>query len=226
MKKNCLVNFIVLVSILLLSCKNQSSGSESHKDSAVDTVVSKDETDTETSISDYQEIGPINVYNYVSGYDADYMHVEKNTLYVKTLRGSEFFYVSLKSYDEEKFPVEKGEYEEGGEWFNGRIETGELTVYVNIPLWGEVSRKTSKGDEVNEEETKPQRIVVEHHRDPQPVQEYVQCNICFGSGKCMTCNGTGENLYTTNYHRCNTCGGSGRCTYCAGQGGHYETRYR
>ena len=73
-----------------------------------------------------------------------------------------------------------------------------------------------------------QTVVVEHHRDPVPVQVWKPCIICGGSGKCQTCGGTG--IYTGwsgHSSICSYgCGGSGRCSFCAGKGGVYEVEYR
>lgn len=72
-------------------------------------------------------------------------------------------------------------------------------------------------------------IHVEHHRDPVPVQEWQQCNICYGSGNCSICGGNGWNPYSYangRYVRCISCGGNGRCSYCAGRGGKNITVYR
>lgn len=74
-----------------------------------------------------------------------------------------------------------------------------------------------------------QTIVVEHHRDPQPMQVWHQCTICYGSGTCKLCGGNGWNPFSYSsgrYDRCLSCGGRGKCSYCAGQGGHYEVEYR
>lgn len=67
-------------------------------------------------------------------------------------------------------------------------------------------------------------IHVEHHRDPVPVQEWVQCGICYGDGKCNTCFGTGSGSGSGG--RCLSCGYSGKCRFCNGQGGRYQTVYR
>lgn len=62
-------------------------------------------------------------------------------------------------------------------------------------------------------------------RQPQPVQEWVPCSACNGSGQCHICLGGGNSLQNPN-SRCYLCSGTGKCTHCAGHGGHYETRYR
>lgn len=62
-------------------------------------------------------------------------------------------------------------------------------------------------------------------RNAVPIQEWMQCTSCFGTGRCSWCNGQGV-LYDYNGERdCPTCI-DGRCGICAGQGGHYETQYR
>ena len=69
-------------------------------------------------------------------------------------------------------------------------------------------------------------IHVEHHRDPVPVQEWVQCTSCWGSGNCRNCAGSGTIYIGSNLHRCTMCGGRGKCTTCSGQGGRNQTVYR
>lgn len=48
-----------------------------------------------------------------------------------------------------------------------------------------------------------------------------KCGICYGSGNCRTCNGTGISS-AGHAHICGACGGSGRCATCAGSG--YSSR--
>jgi len=69
-------------------------------------------------------------------------------------------------------------------------------------------------------------IHVEHHRDPVPVQEWVQCTACWGSGNCPDCAGSGTRYVGDNLRRCWRCGGRGRCSSCSGQGGRYYTVYK
>lgn len=69
-------------------------------------------------------------------------------------------------------------------------------------------------------------VIVEHHRDPIPVQEWVQCTGCGGSGTCSRCVGSGTIYIGDNLKRCHACGGRGRCQHCAGQGGRYYTVYK
>ena len=74
--------------------------------------------------------------------------------------------------------------------------------------------------------SKTTTVVVEHHRDPVPVQEWVQCTVCWGSGTCPDCSGSGTKYIGDNLHRCWRCGGRGKCSACSGQGGRYYTVYR
>ncbi len=51
-------------------------------------------------------------------------------------------------------------------------------------------------------------------------QGRVQCALCFGDGKCISCSGSGlvRNPYTSDYMNCSTCNGTGRCHHCHGSG--------
>ena len=84
------------------------------------------------------------------------------------------------------------------------------------------SSSSSKSNSGNNTTT----IHVEHHRDPVPVQEWVQCTACWGSGNCPDCAGSGTRYVGDNLRRCWRCGGRGRCSSCSGQGGRYYTVYK
>lgn len=45
-----------------------------------------------------------------------------------------------------------------------------------------------------------------------------QHDLCNGTGKCKTCNGSGQMWVGTNKKQCVNCGGSGRCRGCNGTG--------
>ncbi len=102
-------------------------------------------------------------------------------------------------------------------------------IKVNTTATAPVSPKK----EVTKVEEAPKKqeektIVVEHHRDPVPVQEWQQCQACFGSGQCpyVKCGGSGWYYVGDNVTTCSRCHGNGKCTICAGKGGHYITVYR
>lgn len=71
-------------------------------------------------------------------------------------------------------------------------------------------------------------VVVEHHRNLVPVQEWQQCPACYGSGQCpyVKCGGSGWYYIGDKATTCSMCHGSGKCTTCAGKGGQYITVYR
>lgn len=69
-------------------------------------------------------------------------------------------------------------------------------------------------------------VVIEQHRDPVPVQEWVQCTACWGSTICPNCAGSGTTYVGSNLHRCSRCGGRKICTSCSGKGGRYITVYK
>jgi len=54
--------------------------------------------------------------------------------------------------------------------------------------------------------------------------QYAQCRHCHGSGRCSTCNGTGDRGDSHNRNpneivwKCTTCSGSGKCMFCNGLG--------
>ena len=62
---------------------------------------------------------------------------------------------------------------------------------------------------------------------PQPMQVWVPCGVCNGSGQCHICGGLGWKYTTYDPHAtCTICGGNGKCNQCAGHGGHNEIQYR
>lgn len=81
-----------------------------------------------------------------------------------------------------------------------------------------------------QKQEKDQKIIIEHHRDPVPVQEWQQCTNCGGAGKlgCTGCGGSGTIYIGDNLRKCHYCNGHGenRCTFCSGNGGKYITVYR
>lgn len=69
----------------------------------------------------------------------------------------------------------------------------------------------------------------EAHEIQEPVQEWINCTGCMGTGQCPYCYGQGRQLCTMGinygeYIDCPVCT-DGRCSICAGRGGHNETRY-
>ena len=60
-------------------------------------------------------------------------------------------------------------------------------------------------------------------RQLQPMQVWVKCLACNGSGQCHICYGSGTSMSGS---LCYLCNGRGKCTHCAGNGGHNEVQYR
>lgn len=52
----------------------------------------------------------------------------------------------------------------------------------------------------------------------QPETKYVQCYLCYGSGRCGVCGGGGWLYRSSGPIDCSNCDGSGRCPACNGSG--------
>lgn len=63
-------------------------------------------------------------------------------------------------------------------------------------------------------------------RQLQPVQEWIPCIGCGGTGLCTYCQGKGKRWYGNNYENCITCHGNMYCQQCYGKKGYYKTVYR
>ena len=109
-------------------------------------------------------------------------------------------------------------------------DNGEIYVYKRTATPSGVNtcsliRKKEDSSGQKHSDNNKTTIVVEHHRDPIPVSEWVTCNICYGDGKCHTLNcSNGWNYSSRTF--CIGCGGDAKCHYCNGKGGRYQTVYR
>lgn len=99
-----------------------------------------------------------------------------------------------------------------------------VTTNIN-PLADNIFKATQSNNK-NDSDSKTSTVVVEHKRDPVPVQEWVQCTACWGSTICPNCAGSGTVYVGSNLHRCSRCGGRKICTSCSGKGGRYYTVYK
>ena len=95
------------------------------------------------------------------------------------------------------------------------------------------SSNTSKTNNTSGSSTQrsgTQTVVVEHHRDPIPMQEWQACFACGGMGTmgCDFCGGSGTKYIGDRLHRCSRCNGGGiiPCNVCFGNKGQYITVYR
>jgi len=165
----------------------------------------------------YEVLGDVDVYYYAGERSPDYR--EGFRLLVKSVNGDNIYYISRGT---NKYLVYRSDFEIRGWVFNARA--GDHYILVN-PAW---PLKQSEMDSEEDTESGPSQETTQQPRQLVPVQEWVPCGSCYGTGKCPQCNGTGQNFYNSSnpYEPCLTCGRAGRCVMCAGQGGHYQTFYR
>ena len=52
----------------------------------------------------------------------------------------------------------------------------------------------------------------------EPQTRYVQCPICYGTGRCGVCGGSGTVYKFGEWQDCDLCHGDGLCGYCEGRG--------
>ena len=132
-----------------------------------------------------------------------------------------------------RFPYEmngyKGECNNLGQQVS-KIKTGSATASTSSSSSSTktTSSTASTSSRKSNTNNQTQTIVVQHQRDPIPVQEWQQCMRCGGSGQCSfdACCGSGWYFRGDRRVICVSCHGSGKCQGCAGQGGHYITVYR
>ena len=184
-------------------------GEKNHDEEQVNQIDIKNE-----GSDGYTDLGPIDCN--IQGVTEDRIGglMTNYHLYLRNSGGEKRYFAD--NGEKKYYPITKGTWTKEGVRFNGRFHRGSSYYYLNISSWYD------DNDNYDDDHVRNGPI----RRDPVPVQEWVPCTGCNGSGKCNNCNGTGQNLYSTNYMECIGCGGSGRCEFCAGQGGHYETRFR
>ena len=94
---------------------------------------------------------------------------------------------------------------------------------------GNKSNTTTTSDK-NKTDTKEQKIIIEHHRDPVPVQQWQACWACGGMGTmgCDNCGGSGTKYIGDRLHICSRCNGQRLipCNICHGNKGQYTTVYQ
>ena len=125
-----------------------------------------------------------------------------------------------------RFPYEmngyKGECNQSGIQIS-KISTSTTASSNSSGKTTSTTSTTSSTSSNKNSDNKTTTVVVEHHRDPIPIQEWVQCSVCWGSGTCQTCVGMGT---SNRGNRCISCHGSGKCHFCNGQGGRNQIVYR
>ena len=139
-------------------------------------------------------------------------------------------YVSLTK----RFPYEMDGYK--GECNNLGVQVSKIKV--NTPTTQQkqstaqqsTTSSNSTSNTSNKSNGTTQTVVVEHRRDPVPVQEWQACWACGGMGTmgCDFCGGSGTKYIGDNLRRCSRCNGGGiiPCNVCFGNKGKYITVYR
>ena len=127
-----------------------------------------------------------------------------------------------------RFPYEMDGYK--GECNNLGVQVSKIKVATpqqNVATTNTTSN-TSKNSTSSSGTT--QTVVVEHHRDPVPVQQWQACWACGGMGTmgCDGCGGSGTKYIGDNLRRCGLCNGQGirPCNICYGNKGQYITVYQ
>ena len=135
-----------------------------------------------------------------------------------------------------RFPYEMDGYK--GECNNLGVQVSKIKV--NTPQTSSATSSSSSSSSTTNSNTSSnsnsntgsgtQTVVVEHHRDPIPMQEWQACFACGGMGTmgCDNCGGSGTKYIGDRLHRCSRCNGRGiiPCNVCFGNKGQYITVYR
>ena len=107
-----------------------------------------------------------------------------------------------------------------------KIETASSSTGSSTSSSSSSSSTTNKGNQGNQQKT----VVVEHHRDPVPMQQWQACMGCGGMGTmgCDHCGGSGTRYVGDRLRVCSRCNGQGviPCNVCYGNKGQYITVYR
>lgn len=127
-----------------------------------------------------------------------------------------------------RFPYEMDGYR--GECNNLGVQVSKIKVNTpqqNVATTNTTSN-TSKSSTSSSGTT--QTVVVEHRRDPIPVQQWQACWACGGMGTmgCDGCGGSGTKYIGDNLRRCGLCNGQGirPCNICYGNKGQDITVYQ
>ena len=219
MKKLLLLSIYVVFALFIVSCGgNSKPAQEEYPVDSIEWVI-----DEPKKGPDYQSLGSIPCY-YYDAEEEKYEICEEAVLYVVVINDKEYYYVGIDEdeYDE-KFPIERCSIEINGHDCNGRVNIDSIDLYMHIQAWGGRNMDSEEKNNSNNSNG-TQTIVVEHQRSLQPMQVWIPCGGCGGSGQCNTCLGTGTSM--SGESLCISCHGNGKCHFCAGQGGHNEVQYR
>lgn len=105
-------------------------------------------------------------------------------------------------------------------------QNGDVYLYKRTTAPANVATCSLIRSKSNSSNNNQQTVVVEQPaRQQQPMQVWISCGGCNGSGQCRGCNGSGTTVAVSTIRVCGMCGGNGKCMMCAGHGGHNEVRY-
>lgn len=98
------------------------------------------------------------------------------------------------------------------------------TIYIHEPAQKLSVSDNNSGSSSSASEN--DAIVRDQHSNEEPSEpeewepqtHIVQCNLCFGTGRCGGCGGSGMIYSFGEWVNCSACGGSGACGYCHGNG--------
>ena len=127
-----------------------------------------------------------------------------------------------------RFPYEMDGYR--GECNNLGVQVSKIKVNTAVTQQAQSTASSKTGSSSNSNNGTTQTVVVEHHRDPIPVQQWQACWACGGMGTmgCDGCGGSGTKYIGDNLRRCGLCNGQGirPCNICYGNKGQYITVYQ
>lgn len=176
--------------------------------------------------------------NYIFEDDGEYDLFKRGNDYVLTRHGTDK--ISLDGYET------GDEHLEASTWINYYAYTGNFTIRGNRTKWGSsekmgittkhynartgriyfnintsvVDTQSSEITEVGNDATTEN---IEEISEPEPQKKFKQCPLCYGSGRCGGCGGSGSVYNAIDYDPgqyvdCGACGGTGRCGLCEGSG--------
>ena len=128
-----------------------------------------------------------------------------------------------------RFPYEMVGYK--GECNNLGVQVSKIKVATPVSQQTQTATtQTTTQKETTSQKQEEKKVIIEHRRDPIPVQQWQACFACGGMGTmgCDFCGGSGTKYIGDNLRRCSRCNGQGiiPCNVCFGNKGKYITVYQ
>ena len=128
-----------------------------------------------------------------------------------------------------RFPYEMAGYK--GECNNLGVQVSKIKVATPVSQQTQTATtQTTTQKETTSQKQEEKKVIIEHRRDPIPVQQWQACFACGGMGTmgCDFCGGSGTKYIGDNLRRCSRCNGQGiiPCNVCFGNKGKYITVYQ